>query len=261
MTKIIWISDLHFVAKGLVQGHAPRARLQAAIAFINTHHTDATACVVSGDMVDLATPEDYQALGKELSALNIPLLPMVGNHDDRALLQGTFPLPDNHMPGFVQHGCAVDGAILLCLDTLMPGSDAGEFCEARLNWLEAQLAQSPDTPHLLFLHHPPMPLGLPMLDPDRMRDGERFLDLITGHANVAYLLMGHVHRPLAGHIRGIPFCTIRSALYQAPPPEPAWDWDSFEPAKEAPELGVLTIGRQGVTLHMQQFCSYEIGTA
>lgn len=259
MTKVLWLSDFHFTARGLVQNHNPRERLARAIGFINAHHRDAACCVISGDLVDHGTADDYAALSDALSELSVPVHPMVGNHDNRALVRKHFALPGDAMDGFLQYAVETEAARLLCLDTLNPGSADGAFCAARFAWLSDQLDRFEDRPTLLFMHHPPCPLGLPMQDQDRLHDAGPFLDLISCRNTVRYLCIGHVHRPISGSVRGVPFSTMRSVLYQAPPPEPAWDWSTFEPAVEAPQLGVLFVRDGDVTLHYQQFCRYEEG--
>lgn len=252
MSKVIWMSDPHFVAKGEVLGHDPRARLAAAIAHVNSHHRDAACCVISGDMVNRGTEADYLGLQALLAGLCMPVCPMVGNHDDRALLRAALPVPDSAMGAFVQYERDAGDTRLILLDTQNTGADAGAFCTDRRQWLSAVLARDPDRPAILFLHHPPMALGLPMQDADRMEDGEEFLDLLAEHGNVRFMCIGHVHRPIAGNIRGIPFATMRSLLYQAPAPRPAWDWDSFEPAQETPQMGVLSLSGGDVTVQFEE---------
>jgi hypothetical protein len=104
-----------------------------------------------------------------------------------------------------------------------------------------------------------MPLGLPMQDGARVREGAALLDLLAAHGGVRQLCLGHVHRPISGCVRGIPFTTMRSVLYQAPPPRPAWDWSSFRPAAEAPALGVVTVEGQDVAIQFDEVCRYEMG--
>jgi 3',5'-cyclic-AMP phosphodiesterase len=244
----------------LVLGHDPRIRLQAAIDFINTHHSDADHCIISGDLVNHGTSQDYAALAKQLKSLSVPLLPMAGNHDDRTELRSYFQLPETAMPDFVQYSVSTPTAQILCLDTQKADSDAGEFCPDRSNWLERHLTQSPDVPTYVFMHHPPRPLGLPMQDADCMENGTAFLDMLARHRQIKHLFIGHVHRPITGTMIGIPFATMRSVLYQAPPPIPDWNWDTFAPAAEAPQLGVLTIDGADCHLHYSQFCDYQTGT-
>jgi len=254
MTKLIWMSDLHFVAKGRIQDHDPCARLQAAIDHVNDHHQDAEFCIISGDMVDRGGAEEYAAVNQMLARLSIPFYPMVGNHDNRALFREHLPVPRDSCSEFIQYAVETEDAVLLCLDTLTPGSDAGTFCSARRDWLVEKLDQYSDQRVILFMHHPPAPLGLPMQDQDRLRDGPAFLSLISERPNIQHMCIGHVHRPITGVVRGTPFTTMRSVLYQAPAPRPAWDWQSFAPSKEAPNLGIISLDSQDLVIQ------FELGT-
>lgn len=259
LLKLVWMSDPHFSGDGDVLGHDPRARLSLAVDHVNSHHGDAEFCVISGDMVNRASKTDYQTLRDHLDRLTVPVMPMVGNHDDRDLFRAMLPLPASCMSDFVQYSIPADDYLILCLDTLKPGVAAGQFCEGRVAWLRNELENAGGRSVILFMHHPPLPLGLPMQDADMMEDGARFLDLVSGYDCVTYLFIGHVHRPISGTVRGLPFSTMRSVLFQAPPPRPEWNWDSFEPAAEAPGLGIVTMQAGSVILQYEQFCPYEYG--
>ena len=261
MLKLIWMSDTHFVAEGDVLGHDPRVRLEAAVEHVNRHHADADMCVISGDLANHGAQADYEGLRDRLGALTVPFFPMVGNHDDRDLLRGTFQLPETCMEGFVQYVVPKSEGRVFCLDTQKTDADAGEFCDERREWLRAELERDGETPAYLFMHHPAHALGLPMQDADRMQGGDEFLEFASSFTCVKYLFIGHVHRPITGVIRGLPFSTMRSALYQAPAPRPAWDWNTFKPAAEAPNIGVVTIAGGDVTIQYEQFCSYELGVS
>jgi 3',5'-cyclic-AMP phosphodiesterase len=257
--KAIWMSDLHFIGVGDVLGHDPRIRLRAAIDFINHHHDDADVCIISGDMVDRATQTDYAALAVLLAELRIPVLPMVGNHDDRALFCAALPLPPQVMTDFVQYALPTSEGVILCLDTLKTGSDGGKLCAARLDWLRARLKQARNRPVYVFSHHPPMLLGLPMQDQPPMEGAEDLLSILGDYSGAKHLFVGHVHRPISGTVQGIPFAALPSVLYQAPAPRPGWDWESFTPAMEAPAIGVLTMSDGYVGLQYIQFCHHGLG--
>ena len=252
MTKLVWMSDLHFAQEGTVLGHDPRARLRTAIDHINAHHTDASLCVISGDMVHRGTARDYAALRSELDRLAMPYAPMMGNHDTRELLRAALPLPDACMEGFVQYEIETADGLILCLDTHRSGSDAGEFCADRRAWLRTRLEDAGNRPAYLFLHHPPMDLGLPAQDTEKMTYGAAFLDLVEDHRATRHLFIGHVHRTVTGSVRGIPFTTMRSVLFQAPPPSPPWDWSNFTPGKEAPCIGVVFLSGGDVTIQIEE---------
>ncbi len=259
MLKVIWLSDLHFTSDGDVLGHDPRVWLKAAIDHVNDLHGDADFCVVSGDMVNRGTEVDYAALRSGLDRLTVPYHPMVGNHDNRALMAEFLPVPDTTLPVFVQYRIVTPEAVILCLDTQKAGVDAGEFCDVRSAWLRGELEAAGETAVYLFMHHPPHALGLPMQDADRLEGGAAFLDLVAAYDCIKYMFIGHVHRPISGVVRGVPFSTMRSVLYQASGPVPAWDWSTFKPGEEAPNIGVVTIEDGSVTLQFEQFCDYKQG--
>ncbi len=259
MTKIIWMSDPHFQEKGTIDGLDPRARLDAALTYLNANYADADFAVLSGDLVGDDAEDDYAGIARYLAKSKIPIYPLVGNNDDRAGCRQHLALPANTMPDFVQYTVDTPDETFICLDTHLIGSHAGQFCEARQAWLDAALRRSPRKPTYIFMHHPPFALGLPPQDEIMLQDAEAFLDLISEHTNVKHLFMGHVHRPTAGQIRGIPFATIGALSFQAPAPRPAWDWASCVLPQEAPQLGVLQIEKDDVVLQYIQFCEYKVG--
>jgi 3',5'-cyclic-AMP phosphodiesterase len=98
-----------------------------------------------------------------------------------------------------------------------------------------------------------------MQDQDGMENGDAFLELLNKYPNVAHLFIGHVHRPISGQMAGLSFTTMRSVLYQAPAPVPAWDWDSFKPGQEAPAIGVVRVDRNSVIVQFEQFAEFDVG--
>ena len=261
MQKLIWLSDLHYDAQALVQSHDPRVRLEAAIDLINAHHADAACCVVTGDMVETASDASYAALRAALGRLSVPVLPLTGNHDSHALLRTHLPVPEGAMPDFVQYAVGLDGHVLIALDTLDEGKDSGLLCEARLNWLQTALEAAGDTPVSIFMHHPPVKLGLAMLDPDNLANAEAFWEIVDRYPSVRTIFAGHVHRPTTSHRKGVTITTLPSALYQALPENPPWNWSTFVPAREVPRLGVVHIGAEQTTIQFEDICAYEHGGA
>ncbi|MGX9354399.1 metallophosphoesterase [Roseobacteraceae bacterium S113] len=259
MTKIIWMSDPHFQNDGTIDGLDPRVRLAAAIAHANTHHADADFAILSGDLVGDDIEGDYTALAKYLAASEMPIYPMMGNNDDRDGLRSRLALPEGAMPDFIQFAIETDAGLVVCLDTHKVGSHAGEFCSARRDWLIDLLHSHADRDTYIFMHHPPMRLGLPMQDEIMLEAGEAFVDLVSRHKTVKHLFMGHVHRPTCGTIRGIPFATMGALSFQAPAPRPPWDWESFTSPDEAPQYGVLDLSEGNVTLQFTQFCDFALG--
>ncbi|MCV6584030.1 MAG: metallophosphoesterase [Marinibacterium sp.] len=253
MTRIVWMTDPHLQAEGDILGLDPRAHLSAAITHASTHYPDADFGILSGDLVGENHPRDYAALAEQLTASAFLIHPMMGNDDTRSEFRRHLTLPDGAMPDFVQYAIAIPEGQILCLDTHKPGSSAGQLCGARRDWLEAMLGWAPDTPTYIFMHHPPMALGLPRQDELMLEDADDFLDLIARHPQVRHLFMGHVHRPTCGALRGIPFSTLGALSFQAPPPRPDWQWGDLRAAPEAPHYATIDIRPDGAVLQFIQF--------
>jgi 3',5'-cyclic AMP phosphodiesterase CpdA len=80
--KFIHLTDTHLARPGLkLYGLDPRARLDAAVADINAHHSDAAFAVVTGDLTHWGEVEAYANFAEAMAALKIPYIAMVGNHD------------------------------------------------------------------------------------------------------------------------------------------------------------------------------------
>jgi len=166
MMKIIQVTDVHLGRQGERRyGADLHQRLASCIAHINAHHADAALCVFTGDLTETGAPESYADLRAALNTLSVPYRLLPGNHDRRANLVATLPENPVDESGFVQSVHDTGKEVLLFLDCLAEGRIEGEFCERRLAWLEARLDQSAGRPAYIFLHHPPVALGLPQLDP------------------------------------------------------------------------------------------------
>src|SRR5437879_13772207 len=88
--KFIHLTDTHLAGPGLkLYGLDPRARLDAAIADINKHQSDAAFAVVTGDLTNWGEPEAYANFAEAMAALKMPYIAMVGNHRSEERRVGT----------------------------------------------------------------------------------------------------------------------------------------------------------------------------
>ena len=251
--KLIHLTDTHFVAPGLtLYGLDPRARLDAAVADINRRHGDATMAVITGDLTHWGEPAAYANLKDCLAALTPPVVPLIGNHDDRQAFCDVFPDAPVDDQGFVQGRMATAGGTFLFLDTNQPGTHAGWYCESRLDWLAAQLSAL-EPPVFLFMHHPPFAVGMAPLDRIGLRQAAAFKEVVAPHARkIRHLFYGHVHRPICGSWLGIPASTIRGTNHQV--------WLDLQAADaeipmsyEEPAYAVALIGQDSVVIHGQDY--------
>ena len=250
--KLIQVSDLHFVPPGTrLFGLDPRARLEAAIADINEHHGDAELCLFTGDLADHGAPEAYQALREVLPALRVPYRLTIGNHDDRDAFLRAFPEAPRDEHGFVQSVVATGAGDIVLLDTHEPGQASGSFCAQRQAWLEARLAEAAGRPVYLFMHHPPLDIGIPSMDRIGLVDKQGFAEAVAGARGIRHIFFGHVHRPLSGAWRGIPYASLRSLLHQVPLDFATDTLESFE--HTPPAYNVILLDGEDTVVHHHEF--------
>ncbi|CDX23111.1 3',5'-cyclic adenosine monophosphate phosphodiesterase CpdA [Mesorhizobium sp. ORS 3324] len=208
--KIIQVTDVHLGRRGEIRfGANLNERLDRCIDHINARHGDAALCVFTGDLTESGETESYADLKTALGRLSVPYRLLPGNHDRRANLIAAFPENGSDGNGFVQSVFDTPQGRLVFLDSLAEGRVTGELCDNRLAWLGARLAEAEGRSVYLFLHHPPVELGLAILDPLGLEQPQKLLDVLKRHGNVRYIFFGHVHRDIAGTVAGIPFSAQR----------------------------------------------------
>ncbi len=250
--RFLILSDLHLVAPGEpLYGLDPWANLARAVELIAGEHAEADFLVLLGDLTHGGEAAAYAGLAEALAPLPMPVVPMAGNHDSRDRLRQAFPGAPRDEDGFVQSVLGFPEASVLILDTLDEDAEEaeGRLCPARLAFLEAALRQAPaDRPVLLFQHHPPMALGLPGMDRIRLANPEDEWAVIARARRPDHLFFGHVHRPVSGQWRGIPFHAQRGLAHQiafGPAPE------GNRGTHEGPDLGVVEVSPEGIVIHQR----------
>jgi 3',5'-cyclic AMP phosphodiesterase CpdA len=252
--KVLQITDTHVGRPGFTgYGLDPRTRLEACVADINAHHADAALCLVTGDLVNDGSHDEYANLEPVLRALRVPFRVLAGNHDARAELLRFFPHTPVDEDGFLQGTLEVPGGRIVILDTLCPGKPSGELCAKRLDWLGRALAARQDTVYI-FMHHPPLPIGIEYMDGIGLLEPEGFWRTVAPHRErVRLLVFGHVHRPVSGVWNGIAFAGCPSTAHQVAlelgrQAEPHLSFNH-----EPPCYAILDIGAAGVIVHQQRF--------
>lgn len=251
--KIIQVTDLHLSARGERRfGADQRERLAACIASINTKHSDAELCVFTGDLADRGDRETYEYLKRCLDRLTVPYRLLPGNHDRRIVLHTVFsdlPLDSN---GFLQSVQDTVVGRLFFLDTLLEGKSEGYLCSRRLAWLHEQLSEPSSKKAFMFMHHPPVSIGLPALDPVALINRSEFWATITSadSCNVGHIFFGHVHREVHGMAQGVPFSGQRGLHAEF---ELEFDHPSDVVLASPPSYGVILLNKHGtVIVHNQE---------
>jgi Icc protein len=221
---IAQISDLHIKPKGkLAYGRVDTAAaLARCVAVLNELLPQPDFVVISGDLADTPTAEEYEYLTRLLAPLKAPFAGIPGNHDSRELMRAAFPLfPYASGSGPLNQKIEVGGLDLVLLDSSVHGQPHGELEAPTLQWLEETLASSVDKPALVFLHHPPFETGIWHMDRQNLRNASELADIVGRHPRLRGIATGHVHRATLTMFAGIP-ATI------CPAPNHAVDLDLAE---------------------------------
>lgn len=202
---IAQITDFHIKARGKLAYRVvdTATSLAAAVAAIAALDPAADLVIATGDLTDGGLPEEYELLRELLAPLPQPVYVIPGNHDEREAMRHAFR-GDRYLPahGFLQYTVEDRPLRLVALDTLLPGESGGRLCAERLDWLDRTLAQAPDRPTAIIMHHPPFPTGIVHMDRIGLDGADGFAAVVARHPQVERVFCGHLHRSIQARIGG-----------------------------------------------------------
>ena len=194
---IAQITDLHL---GFDRGNPDeynQQRLNQTVRTLAALSPRPDLLLVTGDIADDGDDrESYERFRAAIADLPFPVLPVMGNHDNRAVFREVFP-DTADVEGYVQYTVEDLPVRVIVLDTLETGRHGGGFDEGRASWLKARLAEAPERPTLLVLHHPPIATGLSwMTENPEARWVRRLRAIVEASPNIIAMTCGHLHRPI-----------------------------------------------------------------
>lgn len=215
---IAQISDTHIGRPGekIAAMVDTAACLTRAVAQIGRLDPPPDALLITGDLVNGGTADEYAHLRELLAPLALPTYVIPGNHDDRAALRFAFT-DHSYLPGqgFLHYTIDDLPLYLIALDTLVVGADAGALDQTQLDWLAARLSRTQGRPTLIMMHHPPFDTGIGFMDAMGLRDGRaEFIRLVSTYPQVERILCGHVHRAIEARVGGTLAMTCPSTCHQ-----------------------------------------------
>ncbi|MCR8827478.1 phosphodiesterase [Pseudosulfitobacter koreensis] len=220
MPGFIQITDTHIVEPGALvcERSDSASALRRAIETINAKLSlfDGIDCaIVTGDLTDHGTPQEYAHFATLMAGLNLPWLAIPGNHDQRDAMRTAFAdAPWMPARGPVHWVRDFGPFVVIALDTLLEGAHHGELGPDGLAFLDASLAARGDQPVVVATHHPWMHSGIPAMDADNLRDGAAMIERLQAHPAPVRMISGHVHRAMTGQI-GRVTCQIAPATCHA----------------------------------------------
>jgi 3',5'-cyclic-AMP phosphodiesterase len=219
----IQLSDTHITRAGqLAYGKVDTAgALRAAVVRILSLPQKPACVVITGDLVDHGDEGEYKHLRElisPLTTLSITVYLLPGNHDHRETMRRVFADHTYLLQGeFIQYVVkdAPSPLRLIALDTVKPGHAEGELCDARLDWLEAQLAAAPEAPTVVLMHHPPFETLIEFMDEMGLVKGaDRLEKILRANPQVERVLCGHIHRSIEARFGGTIASVCSSPAHQ-----------------------------------------------
>jgi Icc protein len=212
------VSDMHVKAGGKLSYGVvdTAAHMQRCIAHILALKQRPDVVVMTGDLTDSGTPQEYALLRELIAPLPVPVYLIPGNHDDRGALRESFPDHDylGQFSPFIQYAIEDHALRIVAIDTVVPMQDGGELCAKRLAWLARTLAAQPRRPTLLIMHHPPFATGIGHMDDIGLADPQALAHVVAQHPQVERVLCGHLHRPIQTRFAGTIACTAPGPAHQ-----------------------------------------------
>lgn len=221
---ILQITDLHLLAGdgerllGVDTFDSLRAVLEQAL---GERRPD--ALLVTGDLTQHGEPAAYARIDALLrERYDGPRLVLPGNHD---LAAGIAPYVQT--PAELEVG----GWTIVGMDSHADNEVGASLDAAEVSRVKEACRRAAERgrPALLATHHPPVTVGCPWLDRDRIRDADELLQWLSEHTTVAAMVFGHIHQAYDGRHRGIVLLGTPSTCFQFQPDSASFALDDRLP--------------------------------
>jgi Icc protein len=221
------ITDTHLFAdpnqeqKGIVTAKS----LQAVLERVKHLSPQPDLLLLTGDLSQDETPESYQYLRSVLSPLAIPTYWIPGNHDDMSLMEQILAQD----PIFPHKSFQLGTWQFILLNSAVPSCVYGQLSTQILEWLEYQLQKANNSPTLISLHHPPLPVNSAWMDNISLQNSPDLLAILDRSPQVRLVIFGHIHQEFSRTRQGIHYLGTPSTGVQFAPNLQEFQLDSLPP--------------------------------
>lgn len=194
---------------GALLGVNTRDSLDAVIAQALRDHGEADLILATGDLAQDASEEAYRLFGEKLKPFQCDTAWIAGNHDDSPLL--------NRVASELNAGSrhlVMGGWQFVLLDSSVPGKVYGQLAESELAFLEKSLAENPDLPALITLHHHPVDIDTKWMSSIGLRNSDDFWRIVDRFPQVKTVLWGHIHQEYDEYRKGVRLLATPSTCIQ-----------------------------------------------
>ena len=255
MSTILQISDPHLMSKsdGTLKGVPTAESFGMVLQRARAEVPDPARVVLTGDLSHEHTVDGYELLKDILGDWTERSLLIPGNHDDRLGMRTVFHQVPGHDDDEILFREELEKWLLIGLDSHVPDEVYGELSEGILEKLDVWLSENPDRPTLIFLHHPPVPVGSRWIDKIGLRNPTALKALIGSSPGIRGLFCGHIHQVFEGSFAGKPFFSAPAASFQFLPKSEVMELDLRPEGFRVIELQEMAISTRAVRLDAVHF--------
>lgn len=192
--------------------------------------------LVSGDITEDGSVKSYKRFKRIFDDSNVPVYVVPGNHDDETKMKSVF---ENSIIHFKKNEI-IDNWNFMFVNSRVPNKGYGRIRNSSLKEIENILADNPNRPTLVLLHHPPLS---PCPSHGCKLENERpLLELLKKMSSTSIILSGHMHMEIARSEDNVSLLTAPSTFAYTNHPTPDQqdvDLDNFWKSHD------LDIERQG----------------
>lgn len=233
--RLVQITDTHIARNPGptdFEGVDTAATLAAVLDAVEAAAPLPDCVVLTGDLVDIPSPEAYGRLLALLRTRRYPVVCLPGNHDDPALMGRLL----NTGAVCTSRVILLGGWRVLMLNDWVEGSAGGSFRPEELAFLRAELTAAGDAPVLICLHHPPVPIGSPWMDAMGLANAGDLFHVTDSFNNVRAMVCGHIHQEFGAERNGMPLLGTPSTCVQFLPGVSRYTVDDRPPGFRVLEL-------------------------
>jgi len=229
-TTLIQITDPHLLAdrQERLRGVPTYETLASVLAEARRRCPEPLYVVLTGDISHDHSEEAYRRMHELLGDWAGRALVLPGNHDDRAAMLRVFP-QEEATERCVTFRIELDPWQLIGLDTHLPGELAGELSEEQIENAHFWLAEYPDRPTLIFLHHTPLEIPCEYMNRIGLRNVEALAWLVGRYPGVRAIFGGHLHAEWAEQRGQLWIYATPSTAFQLDPNSPELTYDMLPP--------------------------------